>query len=334
MPDHPSASSGKPPTRGRTSKSGHEPEPQREIQELVTLRDALRYAVSTFRAADLHFGHGSTTALDEAAFLILESLHLPIDDFNAFADARLTAREKTLLGERIALRVDERLPAAYLTGRAYLGGIPFRCDKRALVPRSYIAELLRSPLFDGSDEGAALVGDPHAVTSVLDLCTGGGSLAIFAAYAFPNAAVDAVDLSEEALALAAENVADHGLEDRVRLVQGDLFVPVAGRRYDLILTNPPYVGRDVMERLPQEFRHEPQVALAGGEDGFDLVHRILAQAASHLLPDGGLLCEIGEDREILEAAYPHTPFFWLDTAESDAEVFWLTAAALQTTPVR
>ncbi|HKU99135.1 MAG TPA: 50S ribosomal protein L3 N(5)-glutamine methyltransferase, partial [Vineibacter sp.] len=243
---------GKAPTRTRTSKAAGKPDARQEIHEFVTVRDVLRYAVSTFRAAELHFGHGTSTALDEAAFLILESLHLPIDDVNAFADARLTAREKTLLGERIALRIEKRLPAAYLTGRAYLGGVPFRSDKRALVPRSYIAELLRSPLFDGSDDATALVTDPHAVASVLDLCTGGGSLAILAAYAFPNATVDAVDLSPEALALAAENVGDHGLEDRISLIKGDLFAPVAGRRYDLILTNPPYVGRAVMDRLPPE----------------------------------------------------------------------------------
>ncbi|TWS96141.1 50S ribosomal protein L3 N(5)-glutamine methyltransferase [Reyranella sp. CPCC 100927] len=325
---------GRAPTRTRASTAAGKPDPRREIHEFITLRDALRYAVSTFRAAGLHFGHGTSTALDEAAFLILESLHLPIDDFNAFADARLTARERTLLGERIALRVDQRLPAAYLTGRAYLGGVPFRCDKRALVPRSYIAELLRSALFDGSDDGTGLVADPQALGSVLDLCTGGGSLAILAAYAFPNATVDAVDLSAEALALAAENVSDHGLEDRVRLIEGDLFAPLAGRRYDLILTNPPYVGRAVMERLPPEYRHEPAMALASGEDGFDLVHRILAAAADHLEPDGGLLCEIGEDRDILEAAYPRTPFLWLDTARSDGEVFWLTSRELQTISAR
>ncbi len=318
-----------PPTRPHTPKAGLKPFPLSDINSFVTLRDVLRYTVSTFRAANLHFGHGTSTALDEAAFLILESLHLPIDDFNAFADARLTELEKVFLARRITLRIEERLPAAYVTGRAYLGGVPFRCDKRALVPRSYIAELLRSPLFDGSDETTGLVTAPDAVGSVLDLCTGGGSLAILAAYAFPNATVDAIDLSAEALALAAENVSDHGLEDRVRLIEGDLFAPLAGRRYDLILTNPPYVSRAVMERLPPEYRHEPAMALASGEDGFDLVHRILAAAADHLEPDGGLLCEIGEDRDILEAAYPRTPFLWLDTADSDGEVFWLTSSALQ-----
>lgn len=305
-------------------------DPRSEVNELVTLRDVLRYSVSAFSSAGLHYGHGSADAVDEAVFLILESLHLPVDDFNAFADARLTAREKAMLGERIARRIEERLPAAYLTGRTYLMGVPFRSDARALAPRSFIAELLRSPLFDGTGEGMALVDDPQAISSVLDLCTGGGSLAIFAAYAFPNAEVDAADLSPQALSLAAENVADHGLEERVHLLQGDLFEATGGRSYDLIITNPPYVGREVMEALPAEFRHEPAMALDGGEDGFDIVRRILAEAAEHLNPGGGLLCEIGTDRELLEAEYPDTPFLWLDTEGSEGEVFWLTREQLPT----
>lgn len=297
--------------------------PHLEVGELGTLRDVLRYAVSAFTAAGLHYGHGSSTALDEAVFLILESLHLPVDDFNAFADARLTAREKALLGDRIALRIEKRLPAAYLTGRSYLAGTQFCSDARALVPRSFIGELLASPLFDGSGEGMALVEEPQSIQLVLDLCTGGGSLAILAAQAFPNADIDAVDLSPLALELAAENVAEHGMQDRIRLLNGDLFTPLLGRTYDLIITNPPYVGREAMESLPEEFRHEPAIALDGGEDGFDLVHRILAGAAAHLNPGGGLLCEIGTDREVLDAAYPETPFLWLDTEESSGEVFWV-----------
>lgn len=303
-------------------------DPRVEILELVTLRDVLRYAVSVFSAAELHYGHGSASATDDAVFLILESLNLPVDDFNAFADARLTVREKALLGERIALRIEKRLPSAYLTGRTYLAGVPFRADERALVPRSYIAELLMSPLFDGSDESMALIADPTAVESVLDLCTGGGSLAIFAAHAFPNARIDAADLSRDALALASQNVAEHGLDDRITLLSGDLFGAVGDSAYDLIITNPPYVGREVMETLPQEFSHEPSLALDGGDDGFDIVRRILAGAREHLNPGGGLLCEIGTDRDVLEADYPDTPFFWLDTEDSDGEVFWLTLEQL------
>lgn len=299
------------------------PDIRAEIDELKTLRDVLRYAVSACNRAGLHFGHGSTTALDEAVFLILDLLDLPIDDFNAFADARLTAREKAMLGDRIARRVEERVPAAYLTGRSYLHGFRFRADARALVPRSFIADLLFSPLFDGSGDALALVDDPLAVESVLDLCTGGGSLAILAARAFPAAHVDAVDLSEDALALAAEDVADYGIEDRVTLRQGDLFAPLEGRRYDLILTNPPYVDAETMAQLPDEFRAEPEMALAGGDDGFDIVRRILSDARAHLTDGGGLLCEIGLDREILETEYPDTPFLWLDTEEGEGEVFWL-----------
>lgn len=298
-------------------------DPRREIEELSTLRDVLRYAVSAFRAAGLHHGHGATNALDEAAFLILESLDLPPDDFNAFADARLTKREKTLLGERIALRIEKRLPAAYLTGRTYLHGFSFRSDPRAIVPRSFIADLLFSPLFDGTGAGDALVDDPMAIESVLDLCTGGGSIAILAAHAFPNARIDAVDLSPEALSLAAENIADYGLESRIHLHQGDLFAPLGKAKYDLILTNPPYVDQATMDDLPTEFRHEPVMALAGGDDGFDIVRNILRKARAHLNAGGGLLCEIGLDRAVLDAEYPETPFYWLDTEESDGEVFWL-----------
>lgn len=303
-------------------------DPRTEISELVTLRDVLRYAVSAFRSADLHYGHGSATPVDEAVFLILESLNLPIDDFNAFAEARLTGREKAMLGERIALRIEKRLPVAYLTGRTYLAGLPFRSDARALVPRSYIADLLASPLFDGTGDPGALIEDPEGVKTVLDLCTGGGSLAILAAYAFPNAEIDAVDLSPDALTLAAENVEDHGLGDRIRLLRGDLFGPLVGRKYDLIVTNPPYVGRDVMEMLPGEFRHEPAIALDGGTDGFDIVRRILAEAGAHLKPGGGLLCEIGTDRGVLERSYPETTFLWLDTENSEGEVFWLSGEQL------
>lgn len=298
-------------------------EPRREIEELRTLRDVLRYAVSAFRAAELHHGHGATSALDEAAFLILESLNLPPDDFNAFADARLTSREKALLGDRLARRIEERVPAAYLTGRTYLHGFSFRSDRRAIVPRSFIAELLFSPLFDGTGGAEALIEDPQVVTRVLDLCTGGGSLAILAAHAFPNARVDAVELSPEAAALARENIADYGLEDRVKLHEGDLFAPLAKARYDFILTNPPYVDEETMAMLPAEFRHEPAMALGSGADGLDITRRILSGAGAFLQPGAGLLCEVGLGRPALEAAYPETPFFWVDTEESEGEVFFL-----------
>ena len=300
------------------------PEPAAEVGELVTLRDVLRYAVSAFHGAGLHHGHGATTALDEAAFLILESLHLPVEDFNAFADARLTKREKSLLGERIAQRIDARIPAAYLTGRTYLKGFSFRTDPRAIIPRSFLADLLFSPFFDGTGAAEALIQSPDTVTSVLDLCTGGGSLAILAAHAFENARIDAVDLSGDALALARENSADYGLEERITFYQGDLYAPLGGASYDLIITNPPYVDAQTMAMLPPEFRHEPAMSLDGGEDGFDLVRKIVAGAKTHLKAGGGMICEIGLDRALLEDHFPHTPFYWLDTEDSEGEVFWLS----------
>ena len=299
------------------------PDPRRECAELSTLRDMLRYAVSLFQAAGLHHGHGATNALDEAAFLILESLHLPVDDFNAFADARLTAREKTMLADLLARRIDDRVPSAYLTGRTYLKGFSFRCDARAIIPRSYLADLMFSPLFDGAGGEAALLSDPEKVQSVLDLCTGGGSLAILAAHAFPNAWIDAVELSSAAASLARENIADYALAQRISLFEGDLFAPLHGRLYDLILSNPPYVDAEAMAMLPSEFQHEPAMALGAGEDGLDIARRILEEGRRYLAEGGGLLCEVGLARSALEDAFPGTPFLWLDTEESEAEVFWL-----------
>lgn len=291
--------------------------------DLRTVRDFVRFAVSRFNEAGIVFGHGTNTALDEAAFMVLESLHLPIDELDPWLDARLTREERGRLANLIEQRVTTRRPAAYLLGRTYIRGVPFRSDERAIVPRSYIGELLAGDLFGG--EGFALVQDPESVRRALDLCTGSGCLAILAAMIFPNAKVDAVDLSEDALALADENVADHDLVDRIELLQGDLFAPLQGRRYDLIITNPPYVDAEAMEALPAEYRHEPGLAFAGGPDGLDIVRRILAEAPGHLTPQGGLICEIGTGREILDEEYPHLPFLWLDTEESVGEVFWLSA---------
>jgi len=293
--------------------------------DLITIRDLLRYAVSRFNAAGLAFGHGTSSAIDDAVFLVLETLKLPIDELDPWLDARLTRAERETLVGLIDRRVDERVPTPYLVGRAYIQGIPFHVDERVIVPRSFIGELLVSGLVGGT--GFALVEDPEAVTSVVDVCTGSGCLAILASRLFPNAEVDAVDLSPDALEVAAINVEALGA-DTVTLHQGDLFEPLAGRRYDLVITNPPYVEADVMEELPEEYRHEPEMALAGGEDGLDVVRRILAAAPAHLNPGGGLICEIGTGREILEAEYPDLPFLWLDTEESEAEVFWLTAEAL------
>ncbi|MBB5753886.1 50S ribosomal protein L3 N(5)-glutamine methyltransferase [Prosthecomicrobium pneumaticum] len=297
---------------------------RRAVETLVTLRDVLRYAVSRFRAAGLAHGHGASDAYDDAAFLVLEGLDLPIDRLEPFLDARLLPEEREKLVGLVAARVETRKPLPYLLGRAYIQGFRFRVDERVIVPRSFIGEILFSDGFAGDETG--LVPDREAVETVLDLCTGSGALAILAAHLFPNATVDAVDLSQDALAVAALNVAEHGLADRVSLHRGDLFAPLAGRRYDLILTNPPYVDAEAMAALPAEYRHEPVMALAGGEDGLDIVRRILDAAPDHLTETGGLLCEIGTGREILEADYPDLPFLWIDTEESEGEVFWLAAA--------
>lgn len=295
--------------------------------ELVTLRDFMRFAISRFRKAELVFGHGTTDAIDEAAFLLLEGLSLPIDRLDPFMDARLTSDERRHLAELIAARISTRKPASYLLKRAYVGGVPFYVDERVIVPRSFIGELLRTGLFAGHDSPILI--EPEDVVTALDLCTGSGCLAILTAQAFLNARVDAVDLSPDALDVARINLRESGLEDRIELLHGDLFAPLAGRRYDVIITNPPYVDEEVMAGLPDEYRHEPVMALAGGPDGLDIVRRILAVAGDHLTETGGLLCEMGEGREILEAEFPDLPFLWLDTQDSAGEVFWLEAAALR-----
>lgn len=293
--------------------------------ELLTIRDFLRFAVSRFRAAKLAHGHGATTALDEAAFLILETLHLPVDDINPWLDARLTRAERDELCETIRLRIETRRPAAYLLKRTYMHGVPFYIDERAIVPRSYIGELLFSELFGGGE--TSLIGNPDEVGSVLDLCTGSGCLAILAAGIFPNAEIHAVDLSKDALEVARINLERHGLSERINLFHGDLFAPLQGRRYDLILANPPYVAAAEMAAFPPEYAMEPAIAHAGGSDGLDIVRHILAEAPRHLNDGGGLLCEIGTGRDILEAEFPDLDFLWLDTEESQGEVFWLTRNA-------
>ena len=282
---------------------------------LVTLGDFFRLAVRRFRAARLTYGHGTTNARDEAAFLVLEALRLPIHSLDPYLDLKLTVAERARLLTLIDARVALRLPAPYLVGAAYTHGVRFQVDKRALIPRSFIGDLLVG--------GALPIGEPGRVRRVLDLCTGSGCLAILAALVFPHARIDAVDLSAGALALARRNVATHRLQDRITLHRGDLFKPLASNRYDLILSNPPYVDAGGMAKLPPEYRHEPRMALAAGDDGLDLVRRILSDAPRHLAKNGSLLCEIGRGRKPLEAAYPRLPFLWLDTEQSTGEVFWI-----------
>lgn len=291
------------------------------LNELITVRDYLRYAVSRFNAAGLFFGHGSDNAWDEAVYLTLHTLSLPLDHLEPFLDARLLPHERETLLDVYKRRCEERLPAAYLTNEAFLGDHRFYVDERVIVPRSFIAELLEEQL-------APWVEDPWTVESALDLCTGSGCLAILAALAFPNAAVDAVDLSTDALAVARRNIADYQLQERVTPIQSDAFTQLAGKRYDVIISNPPYVNAESVAALPQEYLHEPEMALGSGEDGLDFTRIILREAKKHLTDHGVLIIEIGHNRDALEAAYPMLPFTWLDTAAGDEYVFMLNAADL------
>jgi ribosomal protein L3 glutamine methyltransferase len=291
---------------------------------LDSLGEIFRFAVRRFRAARLAYGHGTTNARDEAAFLVLEGLRLPIDRLQPYLALRPTAAQRARLLTLIDARINLRLPAPYLVGAAYMHGVRFHADRRALIPRSFIGDMLA----DYMAGNGMLPIEQRRIRRVLDLCTGSGCLAILAALAFPQARIDATDLSAGALALARRNVSSHRLGDRITLHRGDLFAALAGHRYDLILANPPYVDRAGMARLPPEYRHEPRLALAAGDDGLDLVRRILAEAPRHLSRNGGLLCEIGRGRRPLVAAFPRLPFLWLDTEQSEGEVFWIAREAL------
>jgi ribosomal protein L3 glutamine methyltransferase len=296
--------------------------------EMVTLLDFVRLAASRFVEAKLAFAHGTNDPVAEAAFLVCETLNLHPDKFDTFAAARVTSLEARSILEVIDRRISSRKPAAYLVNKIYMRGLPFYVDERVIVPRSFIGELLDSH-FPGHDDGAgALIEDPRAVQSVLDLCTGSGCLAILASRSFPNARIDAVDISGDALDVAARNVAGYGLQDRVMLHRGDLFEPIGDKRYDLIISNPPYVDAEGMAELPLECRAEPRLALEGGVDGLDVISRIVSAARRHLMPDGGLLCEIGRCRPALEAAFPLTEFLWLETEDSQGEVFWIRRRSL------
>nr|SPS05840.1 N5-glutamine methyltransferase [Candidatus Nitrotoga fabula] len=284
--------------------------------QLYTVRDWLRFAVSAFNEAKLNFGHGSANAYDEAAYLILHVLHLPLDTLNPFLDARLTANEKEALLELLHQRIEKRIPAAYLTSEAWLGDFHFYVDPRVIVPRSFIAELIR-------EQFSPWIAEAESIRDVLDLCTGSGCLAILAAHAFPDAIVDAVDISAAALEVAQRNISEYGLESRVHLIESDLFSNLKGRQYDLIISNPPYVDAPSMDKLPPEYLHEPRLALGSGDDGLDATRKILEQAARYLKPDGLLIVEIGHNRSVLEAAYPELPFVWLEVSAGNEFVFLL-----------
>jgi len=283
---------------------------------LHTVRDWLRYSVSRFQAAGLFFGHGTDNAYDEAAYLILHTLHLPLNRLEPFLDARLLPSEQAALAELIRRRVDERIPAAYLTREAWLGDFPFYVDERVIVPRSYFAQLLEDGL-------SAWVEDPESLESALDLCTGSGCLAILMSHAFPQAHIDAADISSSALEVAKRNVDDYGLQDRIELLESDVFSALDGRRYDLIISNPPYVTGPAVASLPPEYLHEPELALGSGEDGLDVVRKILAGARFHLKAHGILAVEVGHNRQIVEEAFPDLAFMWLDTEHAEGKIFLL-----------
>lgn len=291
------------------------------IDHFVTVRDWLRHGVSRFSAEGLVFGHGTATALDEAAYLILHALHLPIDSIEPWLDARLAPAERAQIAALFERRVATRKPAPYLTGEAWMHGVRFFVDERVIVPRSFIGDLLQGGL-------PAVVSEPENVATVLDLCTGSGCLAVLAARAFAAAQIDATDLSADALAVAQRNVADHGLEWRVRLIESDLFDRLDGERYDLILANPPYVSDAAIAAFPPEYKSEPKIAHAGGPDGLAIVRRILAEAGRHLAPGGHLVVEVGTGGPTLAAEFADLPFLWLDTELSEGEVFAVPAEAL------
>jgi len=296
--------------------------PELARRELVTLRDWLRFAVSRFNEAGLFFGHGTGNAYDEAAYLILHTLHLPLDRLDPFLDARLLPEEAERLATILDRRIRERVPAPYLTREAWLHGYRFYVDERVIVPRSFLAPMIL-------ERFQPWLAEPDNVLTALDLCTGSGCLAVLLAEAFPEAAVDAVDLSPDALEVARRNIADYGLGEQVQLHQGDLFTPLGDTTYDIIVSNPPYVNGESVAALPPEYRHEPSLALGSGEDGLDATRVILREAARHLNPGGLLAVEIGHNREALEVAFPDLDFAWPQIEGGEDTVFLLTREQLR-----
>lgn len=289
---------------------------QLAASHFTTARDLLRFAVSRFNEAELTYGHGTHNAHDEAAYLILSALQLPIDTLEPYLDARLLPEEVESVVELIRRRAEDKVPVAYLTNEAWQGEFNFYVDERVLVPRSFIYELLGEPL-------APWIEHPELVHRALDLCTGSGCLAIQLASHYPDAEVDAVDISLDALEVAAVNVEHYGLQDRINLIHTDMFEGIE-EKYDLIISNPPYVDAESVEELPQEYLHEPEIALGSGEDGLDATREILRRAPEFLNERGVLLVEIGHNRDMLEECFPTLPFMWMETQSGDGFVFLLT----------
>ncbi len=287
---------------------------------LRSIRDFIRYGISRFEQAGLYYGHGTDNALDEATQLVLHVLHLPHDLPGHFMDARLTGEERDQVLGLIRRRVEERIPLPYLTHEAWFAGFSFYVDERVLVPRSPIGELI--------EQGFEPWLRPQGVQRILDLCTGSGCIAIACAHVFPEARVDAVDISAEALEVAARNVAEHGVEDRVRLLRSDLFAALRGCHYDLIVTNPPYVDAAEIAAMPAEYHHEPRLGLASGEDGLEAIEQILRQAPDYLRDDGVLIAEVGASEAALRAKYPELPLVWLEFERGGSGVFQISRREL------
>ena len=296
----------------------------RIFEELFTIRDWLRFTVSRFEESEIFFGHGTDNAYDEAVWLIMSALHLPHDTLHNFLDARITESERKQLSHLIERRISERIPTAYLLREAWLQGFKFYVDERVIVPRSFIAELLEDGL-------QAWIEYPELIHSAADICTGSGCLGVLLANAFPDAAIDVVDISKDAIAVSNINIANYGLQERIQAIESDMFSALKGKKYDLIISNPPYVDAPSMATLPREYQIEPQLALGSGAAGLDHTHTILREAAKHLNDNGILVVEIGHNRDALIDAYPNLPFTWLDTTSGDEFVFLLSKQQLQST---
>lgn len=294
--------------------------PQPALTELSSILDFIRWGASQFRAAELSFSHGMSSALDEAAYLVLHTLHLPVDTPELYFASQLTQQEKTKVVDILERRIIERKPAAYLTQEAWFAGLPFYVDERVLVPRSPIAELVEKQFYPWIDE--------HQVEQVLDLCTGSGCIGIACAYAFPQAEIDLSDISANALAVAALNIERHKVQAHVKAIQSDLFKQLGNKRYDLIVSNPPYVDASEIAEMSTEFQHEPILGLAAGQDGLEIAHRILATAREHLSDHGILIVEVGNSQFALAEAYPTVDFQWLEFERGGDGIFLLTATQL------